>query len=271
VKMLIVSDMHLGSKASTADGRLDALARLAPRFDRVIFNGDTLDRYYSTPPSDEKAQHYLDSIKARCGGRNGPPELLTGNHDPAVGDAHWIYHEASETLVFHGDCLADCTHPSKAEEQEMMAHFRVRWDALGGRPVEFEALHQNYREVQRQWLPVINPYKKSKTAWQYAKSLLFPPRRPFDILNYWRTAPRKALKVARGFQKPLKHVVFGHTHRPGHWRMEGIEVFNTGSFMPFSKPFAITLEDEKVGYVALDQLLEAVPRTFAGFSSRLQS
>jgi UDP-2,3-diacylglucosamine pyrophosphatase LpxH len=263
MKSLILSDLHLGSKASTAMACLDGIQRVAAGFDRVILNGDTLDRCYLNPADDADALRMLEEVRRRCAGRNGPPELLTGNHDPAIGLTHWVYDDPSATLVFHGDCMRDCTHPSKSEEQFLMARLRERWTRLGGRPTDFVTLHDNYREIQREHLPIINPYKKSKTALQYALSLIYPPRRPFDVVHYWIKAPERAMALAQGFGRPLKRVVIGHTHRPGSWRKNGIELFNTGSYMPMSDAFAVTLEGEQARYVPVKALVAATGKVFA--------
>ncbi|HLX59702.1 MAG TPA: metallophosphoesterase [Planctomycetota bacterium] len=264
MKTLVLSDLHLGSRASRAAARFDEINRVAASFDRVILNGDTLDRCYSDPRGDEMALRLIDEALRRCASRNGPPELLTGNHDPAISEIHWIYHEASATLIYHGDCIRDCTHPTKKDDQQLMVKLRERWAELGGRPKDFVALHANYREIQRVHLPIINPYKKPKTALQYALSLIYPPRRPFDVIHYWMKAPERALSLAQGFGRPIKRVVVGHSHRPGRWKIGEVEVFNTGSFMPLSDSFALCLDGEKVDYVPLKALAESVSRGFAG-------
>jgi UDP-2,3-diacylglucosamine pyrophosphatase LpxH len=259
MKWLIVSDLHLGSRASRAAQSLDVLCRLSEQAGRVVFNGDTLDKFYGTDAQcDSSGTEHLERLRAVRGVGGQGPTFLTGNHDPGISEEHWLYHEESATLIVHGDALADCTHPTKHEEQQLMRHFSARWQTLGGRPTDLETLHRHYRAVQLEFLPVINPYKKSKTAWQYAKSLLYPPRRPFDILRYWRGAPRLALKMARGFPRPLKHLVFGHSHRAGRWLIDGVEVINTGSFMPFSEPYAVELEGADVRFMPLRVLAERV-------------
>lgn len=266
MKVLVLSDLHLGSKASQAAARFDQISRVAARFDRVILNGDTLDRCYSDPRGDEKALSLIDEALRRCASRNGPPELLTGNHDPAISETHWVYHEATATLIYHGDCIRDCTHPSKKDDKQLMAKLRERWAQLGGRPRDFMALHANYREIQRAQLPIINPYKKPKTALQYAMSLIYPPRRPFDVIHYWMKAPERALTLAQGFNRPVKRVVVGHSHRPGRWRIGGVDVFNTGSFMPLSDSFALCIDGEKVDYMPLKALADSVGQIVASES-----
>ena len=98
---------------------------------------------------------------------------------------------------------------------------------------------------------------------QYALSLVYPPRRPFDIIHYWMVAPKLALKLAQGFGQVVQHAVIGHTHRPGRWPFRDVTVYNTGSFMPLSEPFAVCVEDERVEYVPLAKLADAAPRIYA--------
>ena len=255
MKTLVLSDLHLGSKASQAAARLSDIARIAAGFDRVILNGDTLDRCYVNPQSDARLMQLIADVQKYCASRNGPPELLTGNHDPVISDVHHLYDEPSQTLIFHGDCIRDCTHPTKKTDQQLMAKLMQRWQQLGGRPTDFVALHENYREVQRLELPIINPYKKSKTITQYALSLVYPPRRPFDIIHYWMKAPERALETAASFARPVKQLIVGHTHRPGHWRIRGTDVYNLGSFMPFSGAYGLTLDGANVSFVELKQLM----------------
>lgn len=261
MKTLIVSDLHLGSRASSAWRQLDSLARVANGFDRVIFNGDTLDYCYTDPNKrgEGENQRFLAAVRGKCGGRNGPPILLSGNHDAFATEQHYLYDDESQSLIFHGDTLADFTHPTKTEDQKLSAKLAERWLELGGRPVDFELLHQHYRAVQMQWMHAIIPVKKSKTVLQYAKSLLYPPRRPFDVVEYWHRAPGRVLKVARGFPRTFKHIIFGHSHRGGHWNIDGVKLFNSGSFMPLSKPLAVLVEDAQVRIVPLRQLIDALP------------
>ena len=86
MKVLVLSDLHLGARATRAPGRWDEIARVASEFDRVILNGDTLDRCYDDPRDDEKASELIADAKKYCASRNGPPKILSGNHDPVISD-----------------------------------------------------------------------------------------------------------------------------------------------------------------------------------------
>src|SRR5262245_51051407 len=139
MKTLILSDLHLGPECSSAGKYLDDLRGFARNFDRVILNGDTLDRC-DPDVCQPRTDLLLKDVRAACASRNGPPEFFTGNHDPFISKTDYTYLEDSATLVFHGDCIADCTHPTKPEEQRLSAHLAQHWAGLGGRPARFTDL-----------------------------------------------------------------------------------------------------------------------------------
>ncbi len=240
MRVLILSDLHLGNKASKAPSLLEGLAKLAHLHDRVILNGDTLDRYESVERLPYVVSH-LETIKSACVSRSGPAEIITGNHDPAISDLHWLYLKESRTLVFHGDCIADVTHPSDKNEGLLAAYVRKHWASIGGRPNTFSELADTYRRLQGEHLrnfPRIEP----GSSFRYLTRLLYPPRRPFDVLRYVFNAPRLAAELAPTHHEPVEHIVVGHTHRPGTWKINGRTVMNTGSFMPLSQPSAVVIE-----------------------------
>ena len=240
MRVLILSDLHLGNKASKATGMLDGLARVARQYDRIILNGDTLDRYECVSRLEYVSRDF-ETIKSVCASRSGPPELLTGNHDPAISDTHWLYLKESQTLVFHGDCVADVTHPSDKNESLLAAYVRKHWTAIGGRPSRFSELAETYRRLQGEHLRSFPRIEKG-SSFLYLAALLYPPRKPFDILRYVFNSPHLAAGVAAAHDAPVKHVVIGHTHRAGTWTINGRTVMNTGSFMPLSLPSAVVIE-----------------------------
>jgi len=251
MKTLILSDLHFGHKASSAGKMLDGLRALAGNYDRVVLNGDALD-YAATPAiQDElKAQ-----IKEACSSREGPPEFLTGNHDPDVSPAAWVYLPEPAALVFHGDCIADCTHPAKRHDQLQASMLLEFWNKLGGRPAKFEELARLYRETQARFLRLYPPDSIAQNKFWYLARTLCPPKRALHILRYWWNMPRLVACLAATFDQPVKHIVVGHSHRPGHWRMNGTTIYNTGSFMPFSKAYAVSVEGAEIRWQPLAGLL----------------
>jgi len=255
MKTLILSDLHLGSGSSRAGNMLEDLRRVAGGFDRVILNGDTLDRYES--PEYQIAAPWLRAVKdaLQCGG--GGPELLAGNHDPAISNEHYVYLSDSATLVFHGDCIADCTHPSREEDRTLMAAMGEKWSALGERPRRFKDLVHVYREVQRRHLKDHIRVCEPKSVPRYLFNVFFPPQKPFHIVRYWYRMPGLAARIAATFDQPVRNIVIGHSHFGGTWLKHGINVYNTGSFMPISRPYAAVEADGKLSFQRLDTWLRS--------------
>jgi UDP-2,3-diacylglucosamine pyrophosphatase LpxH len=259
MKVLILSDLHLGNPASKAYGLMDGIARIARQHDRVILNGDTLDRYEDASRLPHVSTD-LDAIKSACTSRSGPPEILSGNHDPALSSIHWIYIKESKTLVFHGDCITDMTHPSDKDESRLAAYVRKHWTQIGGRPTRFTELAETYRRLQGEHLRT-HPRVEGRTTFAYLTRLLYPPRRPFDILRYVFSAPYRAAELAGEHDDPVEHVIVGHTHRGGTWSHQGRTVMNTGSFMPLSQPSAVVIENHRPMRFPLAKLIRSYTTT----------
>ena len=260
MKVLIVSDLHLGSSASRSYRILEDLGRISKEFDRVIFNGDTFDCFEARGVHPFTDQLLADVLQA-CQSRSGPPELLTGNHDPTISSDSWVYIPAAETLIFHGDCIADCTHPSKTDDQILEARLKRKWSELGERPGNFIELAGIYRKIQAQHFLENLPDLKQPGTIRYLLKSLYPPQRAFHILSYCRKAPQRAASLASTFNQPVRNVVFGHTHSAGQWHMNGMTVYNTGSFMPLSAPYAVIVDGSNVEYRKLSTLLRSSDST----------
>ena len=243
MKVLILSDLHLGNPVTKACGLLDGMARVARNYDRIILNGDTLDRFENSENA-SRAERDLEQVKSACTSRSGPPEIVTGNHDPAISAVDWIYIKECRTLIFHGDCIADVTHPSDDDERLLANYLRIHWDKIGGRPKRFPELATVYRRLQGEHLR-LHPRYEGRTRLQYVTGLFHPIRKPFDILRYVWNAPGRAAELAGAHDEHVDHVVVGHTHRAGTWTIGKRMVLNTGSFMPLSSPSAVVIEDGK--------------------------
>ena len=254
MNVLILSDLHLGSPASRCESMLGDIRHLARRFKRVILNGDTLDRY-EAPNAHARAADLIRNAREACCPGDGGVEILTGNHDPAISDRHWVYLPESQSLVFHGDCVADCTHPYKREDQALSASMQAAWDKVGGRPERFLDLVDVYRQVQAEHLKHHLTACEPRTFFDYLRLVLIPPHKPLYILRYWYRAPRLAAQLGRNFDQPVRNVVVGHSHRAGQWRFGDITVHNTGAFMPLAAPHAAVEVNGKLHLHRLTDLL----------------
>jgi UDP-2,3-diacylglucosamine pyrophosphatase LpxH len=256
MRVLILSDLHLGSNASRSQWMLDGIRRVAREYDRVILNGDTLDRY-EQPKCEPESEEWLRDAVDACRSGGGPAEILTGNHDPAISSTHWLYLQHSQTLVFHGDCIADLMHPTRELDQYIALHLRERWSQLGGRPQSIEVLAPEHRAIQGKVMRERPLLREPRTILQYLSSVVYPPQKPYHILQYWMRAPKLAAALALNMKQPVRHVVIGHTHLAGKWDIKGVTVMNTGSYMPISIPHAVCIDGADVKMVRMSRLLSS--------------
>lgn len=256
VKILVISDLHVGNDVSKAPAMLDGVARIARNYDRIILNGDTLDCYARDEhvAAGTKLARDFEQIRSACTTRTGPPEIITGNHDPRISDTDFIYIKEHRTLVFHGDCIADSTHPSDPQENILANYVGKHWTKIGGRPSQFSELATTYRRLQREHLSE-NPRKERRSTLTYLLGLCYPPQKPFHVLKYVLTSHHLAEELADAHDQPIDHVVIGHTHRAGTWKIRNRTVFNTGSFMPMSWPSAVVMDERGVYRVPLAKLI----------------
>ncbi|HYF47830.1 MAG TPA: metallophosphoesterase [Planctomycetota bacterium] len=252
--VLILSDLHLGSPASRAEPMLTDIRHLARKARRVILNGDTLDRL-EAPNAHARAAELIRQAREACCPCDTDVEILSGNHDPAISERHWVYLPESQSLVFHGDCVADCTHPYKPEDQALAASMQAAWQKTGGRPERFLDLVDVHRKVQAEHLKRHPRLCEPKTIFDYIRIATLPPHKPFYILHYWYKAPRIAARLGRNFDRPVRNVVIGHTHRPGQWQFSDLTVLNTGAFMPLATPYAAIEENGRMRLERLTDLL----------------
>jgi len=235
---------------------LGDIRHLARKFKRVILNGDTLDRF-EAPNAHPRAAELIRQAREACCPNDSDVEILTGNHDPVISDRHWVYLAESQTLVFHGDCVADCTHPYKSEDQALAAAMSTAWAKVGGRPERFLDLVGVYRQVQAEHLKHHITACEPRTLFDYIRLATLPPHKPLYILHYWYRAPRLAARLGKNFDHPVRHVVVGHSHRAGVWKFDGITVHNTGAFMPLASPYAAIEDNGRIRLERLTNLLRS--------------
>lgn len=252
MKTLILSDLHLGHRGSRAEASLDRLARVCAGFDRVIVGGDALDQF-ETPEELEPRRPQLECLRRVLQCRAGPPEFVTGNHDPAISDLHYAYLEEPGLLVCHGDYMLDRAAPWVSRDAIQEARFRAAVARLS-KPLGFIERATLFRRVQIEVLREFSLGPRRHPGYLYVLKQLLPPTRALVLAHYMWHAPARMAKLAASFPRPVRHAVFGHSHRAGHWRLDGREIYNTGSFMPLSAPYAVVAEDDRVRYLPLAEL-----------------
>lgn len=243
-KIRIVSDIHLGHKASVVDS-LQALRSLANGIDWLIFNGDTLELKYG----DLDVDHYDAPLQKRLFDEEAATwgckvTLITGNHDPEISDIHSLEILDGQVFVTHGDGLFPTVAPWSSNIENLRKHSaKIDPEATGITPGELHdylTLHKQVTILAHNDDKTYNP-----TLWGKLKIFLhqtWPPITPFRIIKSWREAPGRAVSLTNRFGLAPKIIVTGHTHYPGVWKRGLQTVVNLGSFFPWPGARCIDIE-----------------------------
>ena len=119
----------------------------------------------------------------------------------------------------------------------------------------FAGRAQLFRNTQVDFYKDFPIHASSATPFRYFIDHLFPPTRLLWILHYNWHYPGWIESLVSHFPAPVRHVVFGHSHRGGRWQRGEVALYNTGSFMPYSRPWAVRVEGKGVTFFTLDALL----------------
>jgi predicted phosphodiesterase len=250
--VLILSDLHLGHRAS----RIDDVACLEPLirpFRTAIFNGDTAELWYA---ADRPRGRKLTAELARFCHQVGCKAIfINGNHDPDISEVNHLDLHGGALLVTHGDILFLGVAPwSKQAKQYLSAHRRILKDlgddALGSFEHQLLATKRASLELQM-WE---NPVKGGSLPGLSLLALqAWPPTRPFKIAYAWWQTPGLAADLMKLFRPQAEVVLIGHTHYPGIWRRSGRIIINTGSFLSFMSAQAAIIEGERLEVRAVNQ------------------
>lgn len=238
---LVLSDLHLGHPATS----LKNPRRLQPLLDdarTAVFNGDACELLSVTHR--ERATDCLRQLAELCTRAGVRPLFIAGNHDPSISNLHTLDLCGHRVCVTHGDAL----HPAIAPWSRDAAHLRQeRRRLLAGRPepTDFDELQR----LAKQTAVVASRYEASHRPGRLARVAMVgrfavQPWRAVLAMKYWRNVSRYACIMHQRFCPRARLLIVGHTHRPGIWNLPGFTLVNTGSFQPFSSPFAVRLDDD---------------------------
>lgn len=215
-----VSDLHLFARRSTAEQYVVEIQKRARRAENFVLGGDIFDFRWSTMQCNNRtldaATDWLDSLV-----RSAPAcqfHFLMGNHDhhnlmaerlESLSDAHdnlaWDPYllRLGESVFLHGDAAdGDATHQRLVQSRENARHHQPRGNAAS---TAYEVV---LRTGIHRGVPVM-AYPRRRTA----KRLL-----------------RYLDEVGHGKESGVRHVYFGHTHRPlDAYQHDGIEFHNGGA------------------------------------------
>ncbi len=243
--VLILSDLHLGHRAS----RIDDVSRLEPLirpFRTAIFNGDTAELWHAT---DRPFGRKLTADLARfCHHVGCKAIFINGNHDPDISEVNHLDLHGGALLVTHGDILFLGVAPwSKEANQYLSAHRRILKDlgedALGSFEHQLLATKRASLELQM-WESPAN--KASLPGLRMLAFQFWPPTRPFKIIHAWWHTPSLAADLMKLFRPQAQVMLIGHTHYAGVWRRSGRIIVNTGSFLNYMSALAAIIEGERL-------------------------
>src|ERR1700722_15841328 len=243
--VLILSDLHLGHRASRIDDT-SSLEPLIRPFRTAIFNGDTAELWH---PADRPTGRKLTADLARfCHHEGCKAIFVNGNHDPDISEVNHLDLHDGAILVTHGDILFLGVAPwSKEAKHYLSAHRRILKelgeDALGSFEHRLLATKRASVELQLWENPIAG---KSLSGLGMLALQAWPPTRPFKIAHAWWQTPSLAADLMKLFRPQAHVVVIGHTHYPGVWRRAGRIIINTGSFLNFMTAQAAIIEGERL-------------------------
>jgi predicted phosphodiesterase len=256
--VLIVSDLHLGHRASRIR-HPEELGPLFKPFRTVIFNGDTAEM---RNPEDRPLGRKLAADVGRvCHHAGCKAIFITGNHDPTISSLDHLDLHSGALLVTHGDILFLGVAPwSRAAKPYRETHRQfleqLGEDAYTNFEQRMLATKRTSIKLQMQEPPLTRAHK----SWGGLHTVLhqlWPPWRPFIILQAWWQTPGLTADLTHLFRPNARFTVIGHTHFPGVWRRGGRVVINTGSFLKYMTPFGVIIEGSRLEVRSLKRCRES--------------
>ncbi len=227
----IISDIHYGDRISAVSD----FAQLAPLLEdteTLILNGDTIDT--RPGPDPDYAQQLEEDLRKLE--RLSPTQIkyITGNHDPDISNHHFEELVHGSVLVTHGDVLFPNIVPWGRDAALARELVDQALSKLKQNDDELIRLLNAHRQASAN---IPQCHQAERNGWRYFSSFLtdtiWPPKRPFHILNSWRQFPRRGQALLVAHRPQAQFLVAGHTHWPGIWRRtDGRVVINTGSYCP---------------------------------------
>jgi predicted phosphodiesterase len=244
-RILILSDTHLGRPHSAARSA-KALSPLWDGAARLILNGDVAEVHHPTY-ADRAEQEMLDLFE-RCEMDGVILTLLSGNHDPYLSDLRHVHIGNDSIFVTHGDVL----HPAIAPWSPAAPYVRLAHEEALSRVAPEDRDHLEARLAVSRYAStrecelLCDELRSSTTA-----QVLRRPWSVLQVLNYWRHIPKMAACFTKTHCPKAKFMIFGHTHRPGIWEFDGLNVINTGCFGFPGHPRAVTIEGHELAVWAI--------------------
>jgi len=253
----VLSDLHLGHPAC----RLDSVEPLRPLIQgarSLVLNGDTWEQL--NPVLAAHAEILYQDLLGLLNELEITPAFIRGNHDARISKLDWIGQERDDLFITHGDCLFETISPWNPKTWTLSDKYaRIHADCSRDDLTGLMDCVQRCRLLGRR-----DEHRFRSGRFRIARSvfkLIFPPRRPWEILRCWRETPLRADQFRRKHRPGAKILIMGHVHRPGIWqRPDGYTLINTGGFMSIGKARVVEWDDKTIRSFRVD---EANPAAFA--------
>jgi UDP-2,3-diacylglucosamine pyrophosphatase LpxH len=213
-RLLVVSDLHLGNPASTAERRLVGfLDHAASIGASVCINGDGFDLLLSSFSRLVRASLPVLSKLRKVQAEGGNVYYVVGNHDIVL--EHFLQH----VLVFR---MAPFLNVKSGDRRIRVEHGHLydpfysrfpRTYAVAGRAFGSTMfLHKDFYKVMSTGAEVVDRYRR---------------RRAVDVVELSPQHGAAEMILDRGFDA----VVFGHTHHPERVELPSGTYVNSGTWM----------------------------------------
>lgn len=223
--VLILSDLHLGHKASSLDD-VAALEPLLRGAGTLVLNGDTwqeLAREYR-----DAGQRLWSELQALCQRLNIDIIALPGNHDPSNGDQNYISLAEGKIIIMHGDCVFPEVAPWSRIAMQKNNELRK---LIAQYPQD--TIEQRFALARKVSHFLVPPYYgHSRNIFARIWDAITPPGRAWRMIAAWLTMVRETRKFAQRYFPDAAIIVCGHFHLSGIWDKQLPAVINSGSFMP---------------------------------------
>ena len=247
----MISDLHLGHPAC----RVDSIEQLRPLFEgvaTVVFNGDTIEQ--RSPLLIEYANQLFEQLKQLLDELNVAAIFLRGNHDPNISTTEYLELPEFNTLIIHGDCLYKSLSPWNPKIWKLEPQFEVLKQEIEADYTDFDSnldTRLKYTQACRliaagdEAKSVKKRFKKIRSAIQ----LIYPFRRPVEILRCWIGHGGLVNRFRQQYDIKSRYLLCGHIHRPGihSLTVTGTTGINTGGFLSLGSAHLVDFVTSSVG------------------------
>jgi predicted phosphodiesterase len=251
VKVVILSDLHLGLKAAPTPAALMAALDGA---NEVILNGDAAESASSA--FGHRGEELLSELRARLARAGASVLRIEGNHDPATGELCAL-RAHGRVLITHGHAFHPAIAPWSAAANDVASEFQRAYQAADDHAEPSRTLLASRAAAisERGFDSAASPLTVlSRMA---TRPWVFPL-----VIGYWRMFPElsarfmeRAGAAAHTRAEAIPQaIVAGHSHRAGAWLVRGKLILNTGSFTFPGQPHVVTIADENISLTPLTRV-----------------